>query len=160
MHSPVLRRIRLHFMLPCFGFFCSSVLSASKLVSYKFYIYTVVMYIFQMHMRNNCLLSCGYTFIKWLERVTNDIRYAYNSITTCPNPFIKNKRPHHKQDSHYLWFKLFLICFVFRCIIEIGYKRQNNDPALWQTGWFQFLHRQRHRNLFDMQERARHTISF
>jgi hypothetical protein len=36
----------------------------------------------------------------------------------------------------------FYICFVFRCIIEIGHKRKNNDPALRQTGWFQFLHRQ------------------
>jgi hypothetical protein len=43
------------------------------------------------------------------------------------------------NQSH---FRVFHICFVFRCIIEIVYWRQNNDSTLWQMGLLQFLHRQ------------------
>jgi hypothetical protein len=34
------------------------------------------------------------------------------------------------------------VFYIFRYIIEIGHKRQNNESALWQMGLFQFLHRQ------------------
>jgi hypothetical protein len=36
--------------------------------------------------------------------------------------------------------RMFEICFVCRCIIEIRHYRQNNNSTLWQKGWFIFLY--------------------